>query len=41
MVAYFPRWDLTFVAFNNTGFGMPSEVEDLVAEIMTSIVVGR
>ena len=37
MVAYFPRWDLTVVAFSNAGFGMPSEVEWLVAEIMRSI----
>jgi D-alanyl-D-alanine carboxypeptidase len=36
MVAYFPRWDLTVVALKNTGFGMPPEVEDLVAQMMRS-----
>ena len=41
MVAYFPRWDLTFVAFSNAGFGMPSEVEWLVAEIVRSIAGSR
>ena len=41
MVAYFPRWDLTVVAFSNAGLGMPSEVEWLVAEIMTSLVGSR
>jgi D-alanyl-D-alanine carboxypeptidase len=41
MVAYFPRWDLTVVAFKNTGFGMPPEVEDLVAQMMRSMVGGN
>jgi D-alanyl-D-alanine carboxypeptidase len=41
MVAYFPRWDLTVVAVKNTGFGMQPEVEDLVAEIMRTLVAGR
>jgi D-alanyl-D-alanine carboxypeptidase len=41
MVAYFPRRDLTVVAFSNAGIGMPSEVDGLVAEIMRSMVEGR
>ena len=41
MVAYFPRWDLTVVAFKNTGLGMPPEVEDLVAQVMRATLGGR
>src|SRR5262245_7384492 len=37
-VGYFPQWDLTVVAFKNTGLGMEPEVEDLVAMMMRTHV---
>jgi D-alanyl-D-alanine carboxypeptidase len=41
MLAYFPRWDLTVVAYSNAGSGMPSEVEGLLDEIVTSMFRGQ